>query len=47
MKPWVQAAERLFTSWLIDVVAAVLAAPVSDETRRLARERDRARGAKH
>jgi AcrR family transcriptional regulator len=33
--------DRLFTSWLIDVVAAILAAPVSPETRRLTRERDR------
>jgi AcrR family transcriptional regulator len=35
--------DRLFTSYLIDVVTAILAAPVSDETRRLANERDRAR----
>ncbi|MEU5883429.1 helix-turn-helix domain-containing protein [Spirillospora sp. NPDC047279] len=35
--------DRLFTSYLIDVVAAVLAAPVSQETRRLADERDAAR----
>jgi AcrR family transcriptional regulator len=35
--------DRLFTSYLIDVVTAILAAPVSDETRRLADERDRAR----
>jgi AcrR family transcriptional regulator len=35
--------DRLFTSYLIDVIAAILAAPVSDETRRLAAERDRAR----
>jgi AcrR family transcriptional regulator len=34
--------DRLFTSYLIDVVTAILAAPVSDETRRLADERDRA-----
>lgn len=27
--------DRLFTSWLVDVVAAILAAPVSSETRRL------------
>ena len=33
--------DRLFTSWLIDVVAAILAAPVSPETRRLSRERDK------
>jgi AcrR family transcriptional regulator len=35
--------DRLFTSYLIDVVTAVLAAPVSPETRRLAAERDAAR----
>jgi AcrR family transcriptional regulator len=35
--------DRLFTSYLVDVVTAILAAPVSDETRRLADERDRAR----
>jgi AcrR family transcriptional regulator len=35
--------DRLFTSYLIDVVAAILGAPVSDETRRLAYERDAAR----
>jgi AcrR family transcriptional regulator len=35
--------ERLFTSYLIDVVTAILAAPVSPETRRLAAERDAAR----
>lgn len=35
--------DRLFTSYLIDVVAAILGAPVSDETRRLADERDAAR----
>lgn len=35
--------DRLFTSWLIDVVAAILAAPVSPETRRLAQARDAAR----
>jgi AcrR family transcriptional regulator len=35
--------DRLFTSWLIDVVAAILAAPVSPETRRLAQARDEAR----
>jgi len=34
---------RLFTSYLIDVVTAILAAPVSPETRRLADERDAAR----
>jgi len=32
--------DRLFTSYLIDVVESLLAAPVSDETRRLAKERD-------
>jgi AcrR family transcriptional regulator len=37
--------ERLFTSYVIDVVAAILEAPVSPETRRLAQERDAARGA--
>jgi len=36
--------DRLFTSYLVDVIAAILAAPVSEETRRLAAERDRARG---
>ena len=36
--------DRLFTSWLIDVVAAILAAPVSPETRRLADARDATRG---
>ncbi|MBE1535696.1 TetR/AcrR family transcriptional regulator [Actinomadura algeriensis] len=36
--------DRLFTSYLIDVVAAILGAPVSPETRRLAAERDAARG---
>ncbi|SEG92577.1 regulatory protein, tetR family [Thermomonospora echinospora] len=35
--------DRLFTSYLIDVVTAILAAPVSAETRRLAAERDAAR----
>ncbi|GAA2639439.1 helix-turn-helix domain-containing protein [Actinomadura fulvescens] len=35
--------DRLFTSYLIDVVAAILAAPVTEETRRLADERDAAR----
>ena len=35
--------DRLFTSYVIDVVAAILAAPVSDETRRLARARGRLR----
>jgi AcrR family transcriptional regulator len=32
--------DRLFTSYLVDGVAAILAFPVSDETRRLADERD-------
>jgi AcrR family transcriptional regulator len=31
---------RLFTSWLVDIVAAVLGAPVSEETQRLRRSRD-------
>ena len=35
-----RADDRLFTSYLIDVVAAILGAPVSAETRRLAKERD-------
>ncbi|WP_030171954.1 TetR/AcrR family transcriptional regulator [Spirillospora albida] len=35
--------DRLFTSYLVDVVAAILGAPVSPETRRLAAERDAAR----
>jgi AcrR family transcriptional regulator len=35
--------DRLFTSWLIDVVAAILAAPVSAETRRLSQARDESR----
>lgn len=35
--------DRLFTSYLIDVVSAILVAPVSAETRRLAAERDAAR----
>jgi AcrR family transcriptional regulator len=34
--------DRLFTSYLVDVVTAILGAPVSDETRRLAGARDRA-----
>ena len=38
-----RADDRLFTSYLIDVVTAVLAAPVSEETKRLAEERDRKR----
>jgi AcrR family transcriptional regulator len=38
--------DRLFTSYLIDVIAAILGAPVSEETRRLAAERDRARAGK-
>jgi AcrR family transcriptional regulator len=36
--------DRLFTSYLVDVVAAILTAPVSAETTRLAEERDAARG---
>ncbi|MBW8486123.1 TetR family transcriptional regulator [Actinomadura parmotrematis] len=36
--------DRLFTGHLVDVIAAVLGAPVSAETRRLAAERDAARG---
>jgi len=32
--------DRLFTSYVIDVVTAILAAPVSPETQRLAAERD-------
>jgi AcrR family transcriptional regulator len=36
--------DRLFVSHLIDLVAGILAAPVSDETVRLADERDAARG---
>jgi AcrR family transcriptional regulator len=35
--------DRLFTSYLVDVAAAILAAPVSAETRRLAAERDERR----
>jgi AcrR family transcriptional regulator len=35
--------DRLFTSYLVDVVTAILEAPVSPETRRLADERDAAR----
>jgi AcrR family transcriptional regulator len=35
-----RADDRLFTSYLIDVVTAILAAPISPETRRLADERD-------
>jgi AcrR family transcriptional regulator len=38
-----RADDRLFTSNLIDVVSAILAAPVSEETKRLAVERDRKR----
>ena len=34
--------DRLFTSYLVDVVTAILSAPVSTETQRLAEERDRA-----
>ena len=36
--------DRLFVSHLIDLVTAILAAPVSSETVRLADERDGARG---
>lgn len=36
--------DRLFTSYVIDVVAAILVAPVADETLRLASERDAALG---
>lgn len=35
--------DRLFTSYLVDVVTAILSTPVSAETRRLADERDAAR----
>lgn len=35
--------DRLFASHLIDLVEGILAAPVSDETRRLADDRDRSR----
>lgn len=35
--------DRLFTSYLVDVVSAILSFPVSAETRSLADERDRAR----
>lgn len=38
-----RADDRLFTSYLIDVVTSILAAPVSEETKRLAVERDRKR----
>ena len=41
-----RADDRLFTSYLIDVVAAILGAPVSTETRRLAKERDTRRKGK-
>jgi AcrR family transcriptional regulator len=36
--------DRLFTSYVVDVAAAILGAPVSEETRRLAGERDELRG---
>lgn len=36
--------DRLFISHLIDVVAAILSTPVSEETRRLSHERDQRRG---
>ncbi|WP_119730003.1 TetR/AcrR family transcriptional regulator [Thermomonospora amylolytica] len=39
--------DRLFTSYLIDVITAILTAPVSAETRRLAAERDAARAARN
>jgi hypothetical protein len=35
--------DRLFTSYLIDVVTAILIAPVSADTKKLADERDRSR----
>jgi AcrR family transcriptional regulator len=38
--------DRLFVSHLIDLVTSVLAAPVSDETLRLADDRDSARGSR-
>lgn len=38
--------DRLFTSYLVDVVESILTAPVSDETRRLAEERDQVRNPK-
>lgn len=38
--------DRLFVSHLIDLVEGILAAPVSDETRRLADDRDRSRKVK-
>ncbi len=38
--------DRLFASWLIDAVEAILAAPVSEETRRLTTERDRTRASR-
>jgi AcrR family transcriptional regulator len=34
--------DRLFTSYLVDITAAILSAPTSEETRRLANERDAA-----
>jgi hypothetical protein len=37
--------DRLFISYLVDVVTAILSLPVSEETRRLADERDRVRSA--
>jgi AcrR family transcriptional regulator len=36
--------DRLFTSYLVDVVTSILTAPVSEETTLLAAERDRVRG---
>lgn len=38
--------DRLFTSYVIDMVTAILVAPVAEETRRLAHERDAALRAK-
>ena len=38
-----RADDRLFTSTVVDVVTAILAAPVSEETRRLAKERRRSK----
>lgn len=38
--------DRLFVSYIVDVVASILSAEVSDETRRLAAEKARTRGRK-
>ncbi|MCG8591911.1 MAG: TetR/AcrR family transcriptional regulator [Proteobacteria bacterium] len=38
--------ERLFVSHLVDLLTAILAAPLSDETERLLEERQRGRGAR-